>query len=85
MVIFKEAVCVQRKDNSVGKTRNQEVGFLISVLGNLLLLVGCLTGSLSLKFCVKVYLTAKNQLLLHFLRLFPAGGDYEKRNISLNG
>lgn len=48
-----------RKDNSVDKTRNQEVRVLISVLGNLLPLVGSFPQSLSLKFCVKVYLTVK--------------------------
>lgn len=74
-----------RKDNSVDKTRNQDVRFLISVLGNLLPLAGSFPRSLPLKFCVKVYLTVKEQLWLHFLRLLPAGGDYGKGNISLIG
>lgn len=47
-----------RGDNSVDKTRNQEVGFLISVVRDLPL-VGRLAWSSSLKLCVKVYLTVK--------------------------
>lgn len=45
-------------DSLFDRTRNREVGFLLSALRNLPL-VGCLTWSLSHQLCVKVYLTVK--------------------------